>query len=194
MNRHTSRLIVAALVMTLLAACSADKGSNTTPTGKPSPTQGATSDPSKNGANELGIDAPDLSKTIISKQFAIPGSSQRKVTVGILSLERKGKVAVLKVVVTPEFADLKANETVPFGRALGQFGFHWTPDLLDLTNLKKYTVLWTDSKWLNYEDGEAVSGQPIYGWAVFAAPPAEVTSVDLTVTDWMPRFTKVPIT
>ena len=180
--------------MTLLAACSADKGSNTTPTGKPSLTQGATSDPSKNGANELGIDAPDLSKTIISKQFAIPGSSQRKVTPGILSLERKGKVAVLKVVVTPEFADLKANETVPFETALGQFGFHWTPDLLDLTNLKKYTVLFTDSKWLNYEDGEVVTGQPIYGWAVFAAPPAEVTSVDLTVTDWMPRFTKVPIT
>jgi len=187
-------VIVAALVVTLLAACNADKGSNTSPTGKPSLTQGATSDPSKNGANELGIDAPDLSKTIISKQFAIPGSSQRKVTVGILSLERKGKVAVLKVVVTPEFADLKANETVPFEKALGQFGFHWTPDLLDLTNLKKYTVLFTDSKCLNYEDGEAVSGQPIYGWAVFAAPPAEVTSVDLTVTDWMPRFTKVPIT
>ena len=72
----------------------------------------------------------------------------------------------------------------------GQF---WTPRLLDLTNLMEDQVLYGDGKWLNFQGGEAVSGKPIYGWAVFAAPPAGVTSLDLTMTDWMPRVTKVPI-
>jgi hypothetical protein len=46
---------------------------------------------------------------------------------------------------------------------------------------------------LNFDHGEAVSDQPIYGWAVFAAPPAGVTIFDLNVTERMPRFTNVPI-
>lgn len=200
MKRHSSRSIVAALALTLLAAggltaCSREadpKGSAAT--GRTSPAKpGATADPAQNGANEIGIDQPDPSKAIFSKQFAIPGKSQRKVTVGILSLERKGQLLILKVVMTPEFADLAGDETIGVERALGQDGIFWTPTLLDLKNLKKYTVPYVSGHWLNGQDGEAVSGQPIYAWATFAQPPAQVTNVDLSITPWMPRFTNVPI-
>ena len=197
MKRQSSGVIVAALALSLLTGCGAAKDSSPTPAGS-SPksgsgsTQGAEASAS-NGASEMGIDLPDLSKTIYSKQFAIPGKPARKVTVGILSLERKDRLAILKVVVTPEFTDLPATELVEFEDALGQSGWHWTPTLLDLTNLKKYKVLHGGGEFLSLENGKAFSGQPIYGWAVFAAPPAGVTHLDLNVTSWMPRITNVPI-
>lgn len=205
MKRHPSRLLVAALALSLLAACSTAKDTGGNPPGgspgaaKSSSGSGATGDPATNGANEIGIDAPDLSKVIFSKQFNLPGNAQRKVTVGILSLERKDQVAILKVAVTPQFADLPASELVGFQQAINEGGgFVWQPTLLDLKNLKKYKVLHAPGMAgegaLIFQNGKAVSGQPIYGWAVFAAPPAGVTSLDLTISDWMPRFTNVPIT
>jgi hypothetical protein len=198
MKRHSTGTIVAALALSLLTGCGAAKDSSTGPANSGSPksgsgsTQGAEAG-ANNGASAMGVDMPDLSKTIYSKQFDIPDKPQRKVTVGILSLERKDRIAILKVVVTPEFTDLPASELIPFADALGQGIWHWQPTLLDLTNLKKYKVLYGDGEFLNLEKGKAISGQPIYGWAVFAAPPAGVTHVDLNVTDWMPRITNVPI-
>jgi len=197
-------MLGAALALTLLAACSADKDtggssdSGGTGDGRSSPAPGATSAPAANGADEIGVDQPDPSKVIFSKQFAQPGNPQRKVTVGILSLERKEKVAILKVVLTPAFADKPASELIGFQESLDESGgFVWRPTLLDLKNLKKYTVLHSPgmdgSGMLLFDDGQAVSGQPIYGWAVFAAPPAGVTSLDVTITDWLPRITNVPI-
>jgi hypothetical protein len=199
MKRHSSGIVVAALALGLLTGCGAAKDSNdgsansTNAKSTSGPQQGAAVDQANNGAGEIGIDQPDPSKTLYSKQFAIPGKPQRKVTVGILSLERKDRIAILKVVVTPEFADLPASELIPFQDALGQSGWHWTPTLLDLTNLKKYKVLHGNGEFLNLEKGQAISGQPIYGWAVFAAPPAGVTRLDLNVTDWMPRITNLSI-
>ena len=197
MKPHSSGIIVAALALSLLTGCGAAKDSSPAPASS-SPksgsgsTQGAEAG-ANNGASEMGVDLPDLSKTIYSKQFALPGKPARKVTVGILSLERKDRIAILKVVVTPEFTDLPATELIQFEDALGQSGWHWTPTLLDLANLKKYKVLHGGGEFLNLENGEAFSGQPMYGWAVFAAPPAGVTHLDLNVTDWMPRITNVPI-
>ena len=140
----------------------------------------------------MGVDMPDLSKTIYTRQFAIPGQPARKVTVGILSLERKGRLAILKVVVTPDFADRPASEIISLTNAL-DVTLTWQPHLLDLTNLKSYRVVGGSAGYLNFEEGKAVSGQPIYGWAAFAAPPADVKSLDLLMTEWMPRFTNVPI-
>jgi len=203
MRRHLSRMIVAAVALSLLTACSADKGTSVMPAGDRTGASGSAgpgvpANPADNGASKIGIDQPDPSKAIFSRQFALPGNPQRKVTVGILSLERKDKVAILKLVVTPEFADLPASELIGFQKSLNESGgFVWAPTLLDLKNLKKYKVLHSPgmdgSGMLLFGDGEAASGQPIYGWAVFAAPPVGVTSLDLTVTEWMPRFTDVPI-
>lgn len=201
MRRHQSPLIVVALALSLLAGCSSDKGADNSSGDKGSAgsnsgadstsPQGIAQDPAKNGASGIGIDQPDLSKVIFSKQFAVPGKPQRKVTVGILSLERKDRLAVLKVVITPEFTDLAPTETVSHFKALGDSS--WRPTLLDLRNLKEYRVLSGSGGPLSFEEGEAVSGQPIYAWAVFAAPPAGVTRLDLTMVDWMPRITNVPI-
>ena len=102
-------------------------------------------------------------------------------------------MAILKVVVTPEFTDLPASQLVSFNDALDLGSWHWTPTMLDLTNLKKYKVLWGTGAWLNFEKGKAENGQPIYAWAVFAVPPADVTKLDLTIVEWMPRLTNVPI-
>jgi hypothetical protein len=208
-KRHPSRLLVAALALSLLTACStardtdgksandkADNGKSSSAPASNGPA--APGDPAANGASGIGIDQPDPSKAIFSKQFALPGNPQRKVTVGILSLERKDRVAILKVVLTPEFADLPASELIGFQQAIDEGGaFIWQPTLLDLKNLKKYNVLHAPRTAgegaLLFQNGKAVSGQPIYGWAVFAAPPAGVTSLDLTITDWMPRLTNVPI-
>lgn len=205
MRRNPFRMLAATLALGLLTACSAAEDTSTTPvkpgtsTGTPSPgSPGVAVDPATNGASEIGIDQPDLSKVMFSKQFGLPGNPQRKVTVGILSLERKDRVAILKLVVTPEFADLPASELIGFQDSLAEAdSFSWAPNLLDLKNLKKYKVLHSrgmdGSGMLLFDDGEAASGQPIYGWAVFAAPPPGVTSIDLNVTEWMPRFTNVPI-
>lgn len=162
-------MLVAALALSLLAACStatdagdksadakADKGKSST---NPATAGGA----ADNGADKMGVDQPDPSKAIFSRQFAIPGNPAHKVTVGILSLERMDRVAILKVVVTPEFSDLPASELIKFTKALELSGQFWMPRLLDLTNLKEYQVLYGDGKWLNFQEGEAVSGQPIYG-------------------------------
>jgi len=196
MKRHSSAIIVAALALGLLTGCGTAKDSSPTPASS-SPksgsgsTQGAEASAS-NGASEMGVDLPDLSKTIYAKQFAIPGEPQHKVTVGVLSLERKGRLTILKVVVTPDFADRTASQTVTLTDAL-DVTLTWQPHLFDLTNLKSYRVVSGTAGYLNFEDGKAVSGQPIYGWAAFASPPADVKSLDLQMTAWMPRFTNVPI-
>jgi hypothetical protein len=196
MKRHSSGIIVAALALSLLTGCGAAKDSRPTPaSSSPKPGSGSTQSAeagANNGASEMGVDLPDLSKTIYSKQLAIPGQPQRKVTVGILSLERKGQLAILKVVVTPDFADQPASRVVTFTNAL-DVALTWAPHLLDLTNLKSYRVVSGTAGYLSFEDGKAASGQPIYGWAAFAAPPADVKSLDLQMTPWMPRFTNVPI-
>jgi hypothetical protein len=196
MNRHPSGILVAALALSLLTGCGAAKDTNgssaSSGDAKSGSNQGAASNEGSNGSGEMGVDMPDLSKTIYSKQFTIPGKPQGKVTVGILSLERKDRLAILKVVVTPEFGDLPASELISFTKALDESST-WAPTLLDLTNLKKYRVVGGTGGYLNFEDGKAVSGQPIYGWAAFAAPPASVKNLDLIMTEWMPRFTNVPI-
>jgi len=121
-------MLVAALALSLLVATSVTACTSSKDTGgeggsgagaSKSSTPRATNDPAKNGANEMGVDKPDPSKVLFSKQFDIPGNSARKVTVGILSLQRKGRIAILKVVVTPQFADLPATETIDFTKALG---------------------------------------------------------------------------
>jgi hypothetical protein len=194
MRRHPSRVIVAALALCLLAACSTAKDSSGAKSANDSAGNDKSSsgtsgggDSTNNGSGEIGIDQPDPSKVIFSKQFAVRGEPQHKVTVGILSLARQNQVLMLKVVVTPDFADKSGGETITFAQALGDG--YWSPTLLDLKNLKKYSMLG-----LTYQKGYAVNAQPIYGWAAFAPPPEGVRSVDLSMTDWMPRITNVPIT
>jgi hypothetical protein len=198
MKRHLSPVIVTTLALSLLTACGSgtDNSGNTDNNAKIS-TSNEKSAPdaeanANNGSNEMGVDQPDPSKAIYSKQFSLPGETGKKVTVGILSLKRQDKVLMLKVVVTPEFADKSAGETIEFVKAIDGL-LYWDPTLLDLKNLKKYKVLSGSGGMLNFDDGVAVSGQPIYGWAAFAPPPAGVTSIDLTMVAWMPRFTNVPI-
>lgn len=207
MRQRYSGMLIAGLALSLVTACSVakdtnsnsakDSGGNNNATksgGEDSPSSApdGAGDPANNGGGEIGVDQPDPSKAIFSKQFTHPGKTQRKVTVGILSLERKDQVLMLKVAVTPEFGDKSAGETITFVEALGPDS-SWRPSLLDLKNLKKYDILRSGGGALRYEEGKAVSGQPIYGWVAFAPPPAGVKNVDLTMTEWMPRFTNVPI-
>jgi hypothetical protein len=110
--------------------------------------------------------------------------------VDVLALKRKDKLLILTAAVTPKNS---LAEPQSLFRVLGNHS--WFPKLIDTTNLKQYAVVRSGGSRLATSDlgVEAASGQPMFVYAVFAAPPADVTSINVLFADGIPALTDVPI-
>ncbi|MCL2467170.1 MAG: hypothetical protein FWF02_04330 [Micrococcales bacterium] len=168
--RRTAVLLAAAVVTAGLAAgCTSDDGGN----------KGKSSDTSTLGAQKV-----DLTQTIgQTQEFPVPGKADAKVEVGVLSLKVAGDVQTLELVFTPRFANEGQNADINLGTMLGGYsGTDFGPRLIDQENLKIYSAVRVspgNAKTVNYE--------PLYVYAVFAAPKDSSLDYDLSIiAEWPP--------
>ncbi|WP_265522338.1 hypothetical protein [Oerskovia flava] len=118
-------------------------------------------------------------------------------TVGVQSLTVEGETMVLRLVVTPDFASVGDSEAVPLGEVFNpSLFFGVSLRLIDRENLKEYSVISEGNRWwaTGQRDVEALRGEPMYAYAVFAAPEDDIEVVDVVLREDYPVLPDVPIT
>ncbi|GMA88273.1 hypothetical protein GCM10025868_35230 [Angustibacter aerolatus] len=99
---------------------------------------------------------------------------------------------VLTMVLTPTIEPGGQRQTASLFDVFNQHVI--TPTLVDPVNLKQYRVVSGYSALQSDPTGvSASSGQPMFAYAVFAAPQDPIDAIDVQVADSLPRFTDVPI-
>lgn len=183
LNMSRGACLVAAAL--LLTGCS---GSD-----EPAPTAGA--ERSDGGA---GV-AERSTEVIVEQTVADPESPADDVTIGIQSLMVEGTTMVLRLIVTPDFSSTSDSEEISLADAwgTGALRFGVTLRLLDRENLKEYSVI-ADTSGQRWASGanevSSTNGEPMYAFAVFAAPEDDFDSVDVLLREVWPEFSDVPIT
>ena len=200
MRTRTSRLLVCVLGAGLvLTACSGGgednakaQSSATTSAVAGSPSATGSADPQRNGSAEagVGLEALDHPIATVTAKVGMEKDPAATVKVDLLGLKRKDKIVVLTAAVTPTTS---LTEPQKLFRVLGSNS--WLPSLIDTVNLKQYSVVRAGGRTLSSNDlvVQAGSGQPMFVYAVFAAPPPEVTKVNVLFSDAIPTFTDVPV-
>lgn len=112
--------------------------------------------------------------------------------VSLYSLTREGKTlhGVFSFMVTSENGSEDASWLYDY---LG--GTAWEPHLIDPVNLARHDIL-GDFPREAVTDDQSVKfrpGQMFYAYASFAAPPADVTSITVSLVDGAPPAVQVPI-
>ncbi len=152
---------------------------------------------SASSAAEAGIDPAALQNPIASNTitFPIAGDPKSTLKIDVLALRRSGKIVTLALAMTPTYtASAKAgtgSQTLTKQLGYGE----WRPYAIDTKNLTQHDVAKTGEGSLSSAANrlELVSGQPVYAYAVFAAPPDDVTAMDLVILDEAPAFRNVPL-
>lgn len=190
----------------LLAGCSDDDSESSEPTETVTPSEDESTDEGteateeesdQSSASGAGVEDRDA-EALVEQTVALPEASDDQATVGIQSLTVEGETMVLRLVITPDFASTSGSDTVMLGEALdtGSQFFGVNLRLLDRANLKEYSVIHTNSAWWASGSTEvsALNGEPMYAFAVFAAPEDDIDTVDVRIHEQWPEFTDVPIT
>lgn len=190
----------------LLAGCSDDgpessQASEDTTASEESTTSaaGETADEDDDEVSDSGAGVEDRdTEAIVEQTVTLPESPDDGATVGIQSLTVEDETMVLRLVITPDFASESDSEVVTLGEALGSSGFKFGVNLrlLDRSNLKEYSVVNTDGAWWasSSNDVGSTNGEPMYAFAVFAAPEDDIDTIDVRIHEQWPEFTDVPIT
>jgi hypothetical protein len=104
----------------------------------------------------------------VSATVGMSDDPKAKLRVDVLSLKRKDKLLVLTLQVTPTHMLIGTQALFTLLRIR-----FWSPELIDSVNLKQYSVVKASSSLASSVTSvRATSGQPMYLYAVFAAPPA----------------------
>lgn len=197
-SSRPARLLVGAVaaLVPLLAGCTIPTGDPTTQPGdQPTDSVTASATPGEvesSSAAQAGIDLTNLPAPIASATVAatVEGDPAAKLTVNLHQLRRSGKV----VIATFSF---QLSSTVDEQQSLfGLLGQHvWWPYLVDTRNLKRHdVVIGGGSRAKTDEVSVFGPGQTLYAYAMFAAPPATVTTMDVQMLDVAPTVTNAPIT
>ncbi|WP_131768905.1 hypothetical protein [Candidatus Protofrankia californiensis] len=138
----------------------------------------------------VAVDVPAASRTT---GFRAPGSAPGTIDVGFVDLKVDGRLTTLTVVWTPKYTDAPRDKEIS---VFDMFGAH-SPAvaLVDSVNLKRYVVV-QDSR--NIELGasgprtKTVNNTPVSASYTFAAPPADVRTLDVYADDRL-LFDDVPV-
>lgn len=186
MLKNTTRLACILTALAILAGCSgSEDGDASTPA--------VTQQDNGGAGSAAGVDEFDPDDVFVKQTVALAASPEDEVTIGVQSLRIDGAVMELRLVVTPNFTSVEDGETVSLYDILEQ-GTFW-PTLLDLENLKEYSIIRDGSTPWGSEsvDTETVNGTPMLVFAVFAAPQDDIDTVDVSIRGVWPSFTDVPI-
>lgn len=173
MARSTARLGAAlATTALLVVGCSDDDTPGST--AELSASAGASQD------FDAGVQKREAPAIIEQSVVADPAAPADTATIGIQSLSVDGPTMVLRLVITPDFASVSDDEPVNLSdlwSSAEKFGVPFR--LLNRDNLKEYSVI-TDSNGDRWASGgydvETVNGEPMYAFAVFAAPRTRSTA------------------
>jgi hypothetical protein len=153
---------------------------------------GSSVDAQENGSADAGGGLEALANPVATVQAktGMEEDPDGSVKVDVLALKRKDKLLIMTAAVTPRnsLAEPQSLFTV-----LGKHS--WFPTLVDTKNLKLYSVVRSGGSRLSSKDlgVKAASGQPMFVYAVFAAPPADVTSINVQFADGIPALNDVPV-
>jgi hypothetical protein len=191
-------IVLAALVVAgALTACggktktvtsTVSKGAAAPTTTSADTTPGASTAATTTAASGTGAQ-PVAQETV--RSACSPGAT---VTIAVLGLRVQGSLATLTLAFTPHDPNKSASDQISlFDMNCSQGS---DVNLIDPVGLKRYEVV-KDSNQNSLGPGDlqvtAVSGQMATAHYTFAAPPANVTAIDVQVSDNWPQFTNVPI-
>ena len=195
---------IASLVLILsLGACSLGSDDTTADRQSPDDTSAAGESPSAAPSGEpgspesAGLDPNNLPEPVASATVPARAGegdqSDATMTVELLGLSREGRTVVGQFAFTIDAA--AGSEPNHLYHYLGNSG--WAPFFIDNTNLKRHRVL-SDSSGViraqtDYMGGKFGPGQTFYAFAVFAAPPEDVTEVDVAMVDGAPLATGITV-
>lgn len=143
-------------------------------------------------AQAAGVDLTNLPAPIArgSVPATVEGDPDATVEIALHSLKRSGKV------VTGTFSfqvKSKTTDRDSLFRFLGSTT--WWPYLVDTTNLRKHGVLSGGGARASTDElVRFAPGQTVYAYAMFAAPPDDITTVDVQLFSGLPTATGIPIT
>ncbi|MDO5661159.1 MAG: hypothetical protein Q4G40_00560 [Brachybacterium sp.] len=211
-TRPTRRLAGAVLVLALaLPGCSMGLGDTPESSDPPSIAEDGTEDENgendgdaadaeqivaDDGAEEAGIDVQALGDPVATVEIpaAVEGDPEATLTAELYPLERRGDT-VLATVAFSVTSEMSSDDRWLY-HYLGDR--RWTPHAIDTVNLRKHEVMGgrggaqlaqTDSQGAKFRPGET-----FYAYAVFAAPPADVETMDVMVVEGAPLVKDVELT
>jgi len=199
--RH-SRMVVIALCGALsLAGCgggdddgdgdSADRAATPTATEAPEES-GATGGPEETATPSATAEG-ETEATLAEQTVKARGEGEATVDIAVTGLQVDGELATLTLSFTPHDPEAAPDTEYSLHDLNGENALFVT--LLDSVNLKRYQVV-EDSAGNALESRDSLTrtslDAPVTAQYTFAAPPADVTEIDVSVGDW-PTFRDVPI-
>jgi uncharacterized protein (DUF2147 family) len=145
-------------------------------------------------AEEEADDAAAEGALAEQKGLKARGARETTVDIAVTGLEVDGELATLSLVYTMHAPDEPPDTSYSLYDLNGQDPLYVT--LVDPVNLKRYNVV-EDSEGQALQTGAVETDVPLDASATaqytFAAPPPDVTEIDVSVGDW-PTFRDIPIT
>lgn len=207
MHIRPYRLLAATLLAALaLTACSGGgEPDSSRSTGKPAanapatPSAGDTTNPDAEEqaaeAAKAGVDPTNPPKPIASSTTAavVEGDPKATMKIDLLGLKRQGKTVLASYAFTVTAAAGASDAPRWIYHYLGDSS--WNPSLIDSTTLKLHRVVKAEGRQLQtaHQGVKFRPGQTLYGYAVFAAPPEGVTTMDVVVGDNVPAIPGVQL-
>jgi hypothetical protein len=154
-----------------------------------------TATPTETATAEETTDDPAAEGALAEqKGLKARGSRETTVDIAVAGLEVDARLATLSLVYTMHSPEAAPDTSYSLYDLNGQQPLYVT--LVDPVNLKRYNVV-QDSEGRALESGAVETDVPLDGSTTaqytFAAPPPDVTEIDVSVGDW-PTFRDIPIT
>lgn len=159
-------------------------------------TSAETQNAEEESAAAAGVNLSDVSDPVVTATVpaVVAGDPKATMDISLLSLSRDGQtlVGLFSFTVNSSMVD----ETDNLYSYLG--GKSWSPYLVDTANLTRYDVLSNESGSIAAVTDSISSvrfhpGQTSFGYAAFAVPPEDVTSMTVNLMDGAPAAVNVPI-
>ena len=148
-------------------------------------------------AQAAGVDLSDVGEPIASAEVpaTVEGDPEATMTVSLYSLTRRDSTLVAIYSFRVEASAAASTDPRWIYHYLGSTG--WDPYAIDTTNLTKHGVL-KGGNGLNeaqtaHQGTKFRPGQTFYAYAMFAAPPEDVTTMDVLLVEGAPLATEVEI-
>lgn len=192
------RRALAALVLVplLLSGCARDTTSES-PAGGASSDAGASEEPSDDASRApSGSAAPggkvSVAKGSVAQTVMAVDATNATVDLVVSPLQVRDKLATLSVTFTPRYADAAPDKSISLFEVNGEKSVFVS--LVDTVGLRRYVVV-KDSAMQTLGSNDltsATNGSSAQLSYTFAAPPEELTDIDVQISDF-PPFIDVPI-